>query len=86
VSCHCPPLYTNLNKYDISTGTERDDNKEFDTPTLIEVWRTAPYLHDGRAVTIQDVLTRFNKDDRHGRTSELTEKEIEELAEFVLSL
>lgn len=84
--CHNPPLYTNMKKYDIGTSTEQDDNKAFDTPTLIEVWRTAPYLHDGRAVTIQEVLTKFNKDGSHGRTSELTEKEIEELAEFVLSL
>ena len=84
--CHSQPLYTNMSKYDIGTSTEQDDNKEFDTPTLIEVWRTAPYLHDGRAVTIKDVLTKFNKNDQHGRTSELTDKEIEDLAAFVLSL
>ncbi len=86
VLCHSQPLYTNMRKYDIGTSTEQDDNKEFDTPTLIEVWRTAPYLHDGRATTIKEVLTKFNKNDRHGRTSELTDKEIEELAVFVLSL
>jgi len=84
--CHSQPLYTNMIKYDIGTSTEEDDNQEYDTPTLIEVWRTAPYLHDGRASTIKDVLTKFNKNDRHGRTSELTDKEIEELAEFILSL
>jgi YVTN family beta-propeller protein len=84
--CHSRPLYTNMSKYDIGTSTEQDDNREYDTPTLIEVWRTAPYLHDGRAVTIKDVLTKFNKNDQHGRTLELTDKEIEELAAFVLSL
>jgi cytochrome c peroxidase len=75
-----------MQEYDAGTGTERDDNRGYDTPTLIEVWRTAPYLHDGRAVTIKEVLTRFNKDDRHGRTSNLTDKQIEDLAAFVLSL
>ncbi|MHC4353140.1 MAG: c-type cytochrome [Planctomycetota bacterium] len=84
--CHSQPLYTNMSKYDVGTRTERDDHKEFDTPTLIEVWRTAPYLHDGRAVTIKDVLTKFNKDDRHGDTSGLSDEQIEELAAFVLSL
>jgi YVTN family beta-propeller protein len=84
--CHSQPLYTNMSKYDVGTSTEQDDNKEFDTPTLVEVWRTAPYLHDGSAVTMKDVLTKFNKNDRHGRTSELTDKEIEDLAAFVLSL
>jgi YVTN family beta-propeller protein len=84
--CHSQPFYTNMSGYDVGTGTEQDDTKEFDTPTLIEVWRTAPYLHDGRAVTIKDILTKFNKDDRHGHTSELTDRQIEDLAAFVLSL
>jgi cytochrome c peroxidase len=84
--CHTGQAYTNMNKYDVGTGTVQDDNRKYDTPTLIEVWRTAPYLHDGRAVTIQEVLTKFNENDRHGRTSGLTDKEIEDLTAFVLSL
>jgi hypothetical protein len=57
-----------------------------DTPTLIECWRTAPYLHDGRAATMRDVLGEANPDDRHGRTSGLTPIELSDLAEYVLSL
>jgi YVTN family beta-propeller protein len=83
--CHSGPLYTNMVKYDVGTSTDEEDYKEFDTPTLVEVWRTAPYLHDGRAVTIQEVLTKFNKDDRHGETSNLSEKEIADLAEYILT-
>ncbi len=59
---------------------------KFFTPPLIEAWRTAPYLHDGSAATMRDVLTTSNKDDKHGKTSHLTEKQIEDLAAFVLSL
>jgi len=84
--CHPQPLYTNMIKYDVGTSTDEEDDSEFDTPTLVEVWRTAPYLHDGKAATIKDVLTKFNKDDRHGRTSEMTDKQINDLAVFVLSL
>ena len=29
----------------------------FDTPTLLGVWDTAPYLHDGSADTLQDAIT-----------------------------
>ncbi|MFZ2146766.1 MAG: c-type cytochrome [Sedimentisphaerales bacterium] len=83
--CHSGPLYTNMGKYDVGTSTDEEDYKEFDTPTLAEVWRTAPYLHDGRAVTIKEVLTKFNKDDRHGETSNLSEKEIADLAEYILT-
>ncbi|UCG56737.1 MAG: c-type cytochrome [Phycisphaerales bacterium] len=86
VRCHGGTLYTNMGKYDVGTGTGEDVHREFDTPTLVEVWRTAPYLHDGRAATIRELLTEFNKDDRHGKTSDLSEKEIADLAEYVLTL
>jgi len=58
----------------------------FDTPTLAEIWRTGPYLHDGRAVTIEEVFTQFNKDDRHGVTSHLTKQQIEDLSAYMLSV
>ena len=85
-SCHTPPLYTDLNKYNIGTGKGLDENQSFDTPTLIEAWRTAPYLYDGRAKTIKEVLTKHNSGDKHGKTSTLTNEEINNLAEFILSL
>jgi cytochrome c peroxidase len=90
--CHSGPYMTDMSKYNIGTGKPRQegDDREpedtFDTPTLIEVWRTAPYLHDGRAATMKDVITEFNKKDKHGKTSDLTEKQIEELVEYILSL
>ena len=83
--CHSGPLYTNMGKYDLGTSTDEEDYKEFDTPTLVEVWRTGPYLYDGRAATIKEVLTKFNKDGRHGETSNLSEKEIADLAEYILT-
>ena len=53
---------------------------------LVECWRTAPYLHDGSAATMREVLTTKRAGDRHGRTSQLSAREIEELAGYVLSL
>jgi cytochrome c peroxidase len=85
-ACHPPPLYTDLKKYNIGTGKNLDENKPFDTPALIEVWRTAPYLYDGRAGTIREVLTKYNSGDKHGKTSNLTDDQINCLAEFLLSL
>jgi len=83
--CHAGPMYTDLQKYDVGTGKGLDKNRQFDTPTLIEIWRTAPYLYDGRAATMKEVLTKHNPGDKHGVTSNLTENEINDLAEFVLS-
>lgn len=86
VSCHPGPYFTDLRPYDAGTGFGRHLNTEFDTPTLAEVWRTAPYLYRGQAATIEEVLTTFNEGDRHGNTSGLTPQQIGDLAEYVLSI
>jgi YVTN family beta-propeller protein len=85
--CHPPGLFTNLHSYDV--GTRRSFDKpidKFDTPTLVEIWRTAPYLHDGSAATLRDVLTTGNPHDQHGVTSNLSSGQIDDLCEYLLSL
>ena len=84
-SCHKGRLHTDLRQYNLGIGKGLDKDQKFDTPTLVEVWRTAPYLYDGRAATIEEVLTKYNPDDKHGLTSNLSDKEIKDLANFVLS-
>jgi cytochrome c peroxidase/sugar lactone lactonase YvrE len=85
--CHKGALYTDQKSHDVGTiGKFDQPTDRFDTPSLIEVWRSGPYLHDGRAATIRDVVTTFNGDDRHGATSRLKPQQIDELAAFVLSL
>jgi YVTN family beta-propeller protein len=85
--CHPGPLFTDLQPYDVGTRGRYDgDEAAFDTPTLIEGWRTAPYLHDGSARTLRDVLTDANKADRHGKTSHLTADQIHDLLAYLHSL
>ncbi len=94
--CHPPPYYTDMRLHDTGTATPVDSTLDetgrrvlqaaYDTPSLIEVWRTAPYMHDGRYHSIFDVVTKGNHGDLRGHTSHLTDKEIRDLVEFVLSL
>ena len=84
--CHFEPLYTDLKKYNVGTGIDREKNCEFDTPILIEVWRTAPYLYDGHANIMEKVLREYNRRDKHGSTLQLNDHEINDLIEFILSL
>jgi cytochrome c peroxidase len=84
--CHPGPLYTDMKSYDVGIGTGTEAGLTFDTPTLIELWRTAPYLYDGRAVTMEEVLTKYNPEDKHGKTSHLSKQEIADLVEYLLSL
>jgi len=84
--CHPAPLYTDLKAYDVSTKVKSDYSGKFDTPVLVELWRTAPYLHHGRARTLQQVFTKFNPGDKHGKTSHLSSDDIDALAEYLKSL
>jgi cytochrome c peroxidase len=59
---------------------------KYDTPTLLGVYRSAPYLHHGRAATLLDVLTTSNPHDQHGRTSHLSKEQLSDLVEFLKSL
>lgn len=57
-----------------------------DTPSLVGFWRNPPFLHDGSARTIADVLGAKNVGDRHGRTSILTAQELADLEDYLRSL
>jgi hypothetical protein len=94
-TCHGGPYYTDssLKKpfklHDVGTGNDDPGEKmgpKYDTPTLLGVYRTAPYLHHGKAKTLLDVLTVCNKGDRHGKTSHLKPAQLEDLVAFLKAL
>jgi cytochrome c peroxidase len=95
-ACHPAPTYTDsrpgarpFTLHDVGTGTGDETEAlgpAYDTPSLIGVYRSAPYLHDGRAATLRDVLTTHNPEDRHGRTSHLSTTEVDDLIAFLKSL
>lgn len=85
--CHPAPLFTDLAMSDVGSASGRDrGHSAYDTPTLIELWCNPPYLHDGRAATLREVLVDHNADDRHGTTSTLKPAEMNDLIEYLLSL
>ena len=79
-SCHSGPYYTDMQMHRIGDNIEFEAG--WDTPTLIEVWRTAPYLFNGRASTLKEVFSIY----KHDITDKVTEKEIDDLVEYVNSL
>lgn len=78
--CHSGPYFTDMKMYRI--GEDIEFEKGWDTPTLREVWRTAPYLFDGRAATMKEVFEVH----KHGIERKVSRKEIEALTEYVNSL
>ena len=84
--CHPPPLFTDLKMHDLGFGTPTDYRSRFDTPSLRECYRTAPYLHDGRAGTLGDIFVKHNPDNLHGRTQGLSAQELDDLVNYLRTL
>ena len=84
--CHPAPYFTDKKMHDVGVHSANEPDGRYDTPSLIESYRTAPYLHDGRALNLRDVLTLNNEQRKHGKIDTLTEQEIDELVAYLLSL
>jgi YVTN family beta-propeller protein len=92
ISCHSGPDFT-----DSASGTLRDVGTikpssgqrmgasltGFDTPTLRGVWDSAPYLHDGSAATLLDVLKLAKATGKHGNVQALTPIEMNQLVSYL---
>ena len=80
--CHPAPLYTDLKKHNSGVLDKYDANTQWDTPSMIESWRSAPYDHLGSKDQMSDLL----KDKGHSNAGELPESDFNDLMEFILSL
>jgi cytochrome c peroxidase len=86
ITCHPPPRFTDRRTADVGTSGPSDTEKEFDTPQLDNLYASAPYLHDGRAATLEEIWTRFNPDDTHGVANDLTKIQLNDLIEYLKAL
>lgn len=90
VRCHTPPLYTNnetVTPAAVGINPRRATSKAFNeytykVPQLRGLWALGPYFHDGKARTLYDVVTHFNKQFKLG----LTQREKNDLVQFLKSL
>ena len=85
-TCHPPPYFTNKQMVDVGTLSETDDRMKFDTPQLNNIYESAPYLHDGKAATLEELWTTFNDFDQHGIANDLLKNELNDLVEYLKSL
>ncbi len=81
VQCHPHPIFTNVEKRDPGLGS----GVLCDVPSLIEVWRTAPYLHRGDALPLRQAITDYNWMPTRGHTRDLSEAELADLTTCVKS-
>jgi YVTN family beta-propeller protein len=82
-TCHPPPLFTNRAKADVGSSGPTDTEMEFDVPTLSNLYGQGPFLHDGRALTLEEIWTKYNPDDTHGVANDLTKAQLNDLVEYL---
>lgn len=78
--CHTGPQLTNRGIFDVGTGGA------FVVPSLVGIAARAPFLHDGCAPTLRDRFSPCGGGDRHGKTSHLSDAELDDLVTYLESL
>ncbi len=85
-TCHPPPYFTDKLMNDVGTLSDSDDPMLFDTPQLNNVYESAPYLHDGKAATLEEIWTKFNAHDQHGVANDMMKSQLNDLVEYLKSI
>lgn len=94
-SCHGGTTFTDspsLARHDVGTLTPESGGRlggtldGLDTPTLRGLWSGAPYLHDGSAATLLDVLTTRNLAGLHGDLFALSPTALDQLVAYLLQI
>jgi mono/diheme cytochrome c family protein len=81
-SCHRPPLYTSTGTRDVGLDDGPGGHRRFNAPALRGISWTAPYLHDGRAATLADLLDAHSP----GRKDAMDPRERDDLIAYLESL
>jgi cytochrome c peroxidase len=70
----------------VGTLAAIDDSILFDTPHLNNILYSPPYLHDGRATTLEEIWTLYGKTEQHGAVNDLNKIQLNDLVEYLKSL
>lgn len=93
--CHSGKQYSNSEsglRHDVGVIKEASGQRRasallgIDVPGLRGIWSTSPYLHDGSASTLLDVLVTENPQARHGSLANLSEQKLQQLLAFLQQL
>lgn len=86
-TCHTPEThYTAKISSDVGTASKYDTSGRFDIPQLDRVYERPPYLHNGEAVSLEEIWTKYNASDKHGVTSDMSKEQLNDLIEFLKTL
>lgn len=91
-TCHGGAALTDNSFQDVGTlvtsgaNPDRGLTRGLNVPSLLGIARSAPYLHDGSALSLKERLMASRSTNRHGKTSTLTDQDIDDLVEYLRTL
>jgi cytochrome c peroxidase len=83
--CHKGAHYTSDGVYDVGLEPDGSPYRLWNPPSLRGVWDRGPYLHDGRAKTLDELLRKYHTPEKLGGDA-LTDDERGDLLAFLRSL
>lgn len=85
-NCHAGKRYTDQQVHDLGLGSPKDTYQGFNTPSLVGVFRKVRLLHDGRAKSLEEVLTGDHNPDQVTGKGSLSAEELNDLMAFLKTL
>jgi cytochrome c peroxidase len=83
--CHQGEHYTSTKNYDVKVGDDGSPFELYNPPSLRDLYDRGPFLHDGRAETLDEVLRSPHAPEKLGGQA-LTAEERRDLIEFLKTL
>lgn len=83
-TCHLGGRGVDKTLHDVGSTASADSLNKYDTPSLRFIKGTAPYFHDGRYATLEDMLKA--SDHRMGHVLQLTQKDVTALGAYLETL
>jgi YVTN family beta-propeller protein len=84
--CHSGPYFTDGRVHEVGTGARDDVYKGYNPPSLLGVYDRVLYLHDGRARTLDEVLTGPHNPAKVTGRGELSAEEMHDLLAYLRAL
>lgn len=85
-TCHKPPEYTSDEVFVVGLESRDDAYKGFNPPSLRGVTTRGPWLHDGRARTLEELFQKHHRPLKLTEEPDFTAEELKDLLAFLRSL
>lgn len=85
-TCHNGPTFSDGLNHDVGLGSKSDKYPTHNTPTLLGTYRKVRWLHDGRAKSLEILLTDYHSPEKVSGTAPLTDEQVQALIAYLKSL